>query len=178
MEVFMVQLAYLEPEMTVSFFLENAVPILKEAYDVPGAGKRLLRGFFNPKAHIDLLDGTRYRILSPRQDKRYLNQIAYPLVHWPDKLEVCRLLTPVISRRNKSTLPELLRFTTALDGEGYIFKRSKRLGRAFEIWDGMEMDRIVQRELVRKLVLDATVMASVPALLVLLLPWLDNQFLS
>ena len=172
------QLAYLEPETTVTFRLENAVPILKEEYNVPGAGKVVLKGFFNPKARIELLDGTRYRVLSPRKDERYLNQVAYPIVHWPDKLELCRLLTPVISKRKKNPLPDSLRFTTSLDDEGYIFKRSKRLGRAFAIWDGMEMHRIVQRELAQKLVLDATVMASVPALLVLLLPWLDNQFLS
>ncbi len=136
------------------------------------------RGFFNPKARIETLDGTRYRMLSPKRDARYLNQIAYPVVHWPDKLEICRLLTPVVSKREKSQQPESLRFTTMLDDEAYIFKRSRRLGKSFEIWDGMEMHCIVRRELAQKLVLDATVMIAAPSLFVLLLPWLDNQFSS
>lgn len=172
------QLVYLEPEMTVSFQLENAVPILKEQYDAPGAGRIVLKGFFNPRARIELTDGTRYRVLSPRKDKQYLNQIAYPLVRWPDKAELCRLLTPVVSKQGRNPAPELLRFTARLAQEAYIFRRSKRLGRAFEIWDGMEMSRVVQRDLAHKLVLDATVITPVPAVLVLLLPWLDNQFLS
>jgi hypothetical protein len=177
MEVAMDQLEYLEPGTRVAFRLENAVPILKETYDAPGVGKMTLKGFFNPKAHIETQDGTRYRVLSPRNDPKYLNQIAYPVVHWPDKLEVCRLLTSIISRQEKKQSSKPLRFTTSLNDEAYVLKRSTRLGRAFEIWDGMEMQRVIQRELQQKLILDATVMVAVPALFVLLLPWLDNQIL-
>ena len=107
----MAQSVYLEPETTVSFHLANAVPILKEEYNASGAGKVVLKGFFNPRARIEMLDGTHYRVLSARKDERYLNQVAYPVVRWPDKLELCRLLTPVISKRTKNPLPELLRFS-------------------------------------------------------------------
>ncbi len=173
----MSQLLYLDAGQTVTFELENAVPILRERYASPQAGVIELRGFFNPKAYMETLDGVRYRMLSAKHDKRYPGQIAYPVVRLPDKTELFRLLTPTVALKEKRG-PAKLRFTTVFDDQAYIFKRSTRLGRAFEIWDGMEMHRVVQRERAPKLILDSLVLIEAPALLVLLLPWFDSQFLN
>lgn len=169
---------YIEADTTVTFELQGAIPIFKETYVSAQAGKTVLKGLFSPKAYLETLDGAHYRVLSARRDSERLNEIAYPLVHLPEKTEILRLLTPGIafSERNRQQPP--LRFTCRFDSNAYIFKRTPRLGRAFEIWDGMEMHRIVQRDPQTKLIHDAVVMERVPALFVLLLPWLDNQALN
>lgn len=169
---------YLEPEITVTFELEGAIPIFKETYVSAQAGKTVLKGLFSPRAHLETLDGVQYRMLSPRRDDARPNEVAYPLARLPEKTEILRLLTPsiVFSDRNRQHPP--LRFTCRFDSDVYILRRTPSLGRAFEIWDGMEMHRIVRREHKSKLILDAVVMDRVPVLLVLLLPWLDNQTLS
>ncbi|MBN1933143.1 MAG: hypothetical protein JW934_00685 [Anaerolineae bacterium] len=169
---------YLEPDTLVTFDLEGSLPIFKEAYASPQAGKTVLKGLFASQAHFETLDGAHYRLLSARRDTERLNEIAYPLAHLPEKTEVLRLLTPGIaySERNQQRPP--LRFTCRFGENTYIFKRTPRLGRAFEIWDGMEISRIIQREPKSKLILDALVLERIPALFALLLPWLDNQFLN
>jgi hypothetical protein len=169
-------ITYLEPDTTVTFELEGTLPIFSERYVSPQAGTVILKGFFNPKAHIETLDGARYRMLSPRRDKQYLNQIAYPIVHLPDKTEVFRCRTPVYSLSEKKA-PPTLRYTVTLNNESYIFKRVARLGRVFELWDNMEMQCLVKREPRQKLIADSIVLSPVPVLLVLLLPWMDNQTL-
>jgi hypothetical protein len=42
----------------------------------------------------------------------------------------------------------------------------------------MEMSRLVSREAGRALIADATVLAPIPSVLVLLFPWLDNQAIA
>jgi hypothetical protein len=169
-------IAYLEPDTVVTFELQSTLPIFSERYVSAQAGTVVLKGFFNQKAHIETLHGERYRMVSPRRDKKYPNQIAYPIVHLPDKTEVFRFRTPVYSLSEKTT-PPTLRYTAMVEKESYILKRATRLGRAFEVWDGMEIQCIVKREPRRKLIDDSVILAPVPVLLVLLLPWMDSQTL-
>lgn len=166
-------LNYLEPDTTISFELQGTLPIFKETYVSP-AGKTVLKGLFVPKAYLETTDGITYRVLGARRDRERLNEIAYPLVRLPDKVEVLRLRTPTIAFEARNQARPPLRFTCRTEQDTYILKRTPRLGRAFEIWDGMEMHRVVQREPKPGLVLDALVMERIPALLVLLLPWLDS----
>jgi|GEM_PF-5952311 len=170
-------LIYLEPDTKITFELQGTLPIFKEIY-ISSAGKTVLKGLFAPKAYLETADGTRYRVLGARRDAERLNEIAYPLVRLPDKSEILRLRTPGIAfdARNQTRPP--LRFTCRMGQDTYIFKRTPRLGRAFEIWDGMEMYRVVQRESQPRLVLDALVMERIPSVFVLLLPWLDSLFLT
>ena len=97
--------------------------------------------------------------------------IAYPLVRLPGKVEVCRLLTPIQLDKGH---PQL-RFTTTLDDQHYIFRQVSLGQRGFELWDSMEMQRLVQREPGRALIADLRILAPIPVLLALLFPWLDSQ---
>jgi hypothetical protein len=165
---------YLPENTRVSLELQGSLPLFRERYVSPQAGTVVLKGIFNQTAHLELLDGSRYRLLSPRQDREYPNQMAYPLVRLPEKAEVCRLRTPI--KLEEGHVPRL-RYTTMLDGENYVFTQITAGQRGFELWDGMEMQQLVRRERGRGLLPDLTVLTPVPALLVLLFPWLDNQTL-
>lgn len=165
-------LVYLEQDMRVTFSLEGTLPILRERYVSPQAGTVVLKGFFNQSAHMETPNGTRYRTLSPRKDRHYLGQMAYPIVRLPDKAEVCRLRTPI--KLQEGLVPRL-RFTTTLDDQQYVFRQIAPGRRGFELWDGMEVQRLVKREPGGSLVADLTILVPVPAMLVLLFPWLDNQ---
>ena len=65
-----------------------------------------------------------------------------------------------------------------LDDRKYVFKQVGRGQRGFELWDGMEMEKLVDRPPSAKLMPDLIVLAPVPAILVLLFPWLDGQALT
>ena len=156
----------------VTFNLEGALPIFQERYVSPQAGTVVLRGFFNQRAILEPPGGARYRTLAPRKDKEQLNQLAYPVVRLPDKVEVCRLLSPL--HLSKGQTPQM-RFTTLLDDQYYIFKQVGAGQRGYELWDSMEIDRLVRVEPGGSLVPNLRVYAPVPALLVLLFPWLANQ---
>jgi hypothetical protein len=163
---------YLPEGTRVSFRLQNALPLFREHYAASGAGEVILKGLFNQSAHLELLDGTRYRTLPPRKDERYAQQIAYPVVLLPGKTQVCRLLTPIDLEQGRT--PQL-RYTTVLDDQQYVFRQVSPGRRGFELWDGMEMQKLVRREKSMSLIADLTVLLPVPTLLVLLFPWLDNQ---
>lgn len=156
----------------VTFELEGALPLFQERYVSPQVGTVVLRGFFNQRAFLEPLGDARYRTLSPRKDKEQLNKLAYPVVRLPEKVEVFRLLTPL--HLDKGKLPQL-RFTTLLDDQYYIFKQVSAGARGYELWDSMEVERLVQVEPGGSLVPNLRVNAPVPALLVLLFPWLANQ---
>ncbi len=162
---------------TVQFSLENSFPLLTERYAASDAGVVEIKGLFNQKAHLETLHGQKYRMRSPRRDPRYLNQLVYPIVQLPGQVEVFCLRTPMITRSEQRSMP-LLRFVTLLDDESFVFKRTGQNRREFEVWDGMEIQRLVQRGATPKLVADAMVLQDVPDVLVLLLPWLDSQSIA
>jgi len=162
----------LAEDTLVTFNLEGALPIFQERYVSPQAGVVVLRGFFNQRAILEPPSGTRYRTLAPRKDKQQLNMLAYPVVRLPDRVEVCRLLSPL--RLDKGQTPQL-RFTTLLDNQYFIFKQVGAGQRGYELWDSMEVERLVRVEPGGSLVPNLRVCAPVPALLVLLFPWLANQ---
>jgi hypothetical protein len=156
----------------VTFNLEGALPIFQERYVSLQAGTVVLRGFFHQRAFLEPLGGARYRTLAPRKDKERLDMLAYPVVRLPDRVEVCRLLSPL--HLDKGQTPQL-RFTTLLDDQYYIFKQVSAGQRGYELWDSMEVERLVRTEPGGSLIPNLRVYAPVPALLVLLFPWLVNQ---
>jgi hypothetical protein len=161
------------PEDTlVTFELQGELPIFQERYVSPQAGTVVLRGFFNQSAHMELPDGTRYRTLSARKDEEHVNQLAYPIVRLPGRLQVCRLRTPL--DLDKGQVPKL-RFVTLLEDQYYVFRQITAGQRGFELWDSMEMSRLVQREPGGSLVSNLRVLAPVPTFFLLLFPWLDSQ---
>jgi len=157
---------------SVTFNLEGALPILQERYVSPQAGTVVLRGFFNQRAFLEPPGGDRYRTLSPRKDKEQLNKLAYPVVRLADKAEVFRLLSPL--HFEKGQTPQM-RYTALLDNQYYIFKQVSAGQRGYELWDSMEMERLVQVEPGGSLGPHFRGNVPVPALLVLLFPWLANQ---
>ena len=164
---------YLQEGTRVTFELANTVPILREEYVSPGVGTVTVKGIFNQSAHIETTDGTRFRTLQPRKDKDRPDQLTYPVVYLPSKDPAFRLLSP-LEYAGSGRIPRL-RFTTALDDQSYLFKPISADQRAFDLWDGMETVRLVTRERGGSFILDATVLAPVPSVLVLLFPWLDSQ---
>jgi len=168
-------LHYLPKNTRVRFELLGALPIFRERYVSPQAGTVVLQGFFNQTAHLELQDGTRYRTLSPKRDEKHLDQLAYRVIRWADRTDVCRLLTPI--RLGKGTTPRL-RYTTILDNQRYVFRPVGIAQQRFELWNGLETQKLVQRESSRTLVADLTVLCPVPTLLVLLFPWLDHQHVT
>ena len=163
---------YLLEDTLVTFDLEGSLPIFREQYVSSQAGKIVLKGLFNQSAHLEMKDGTRYRTLSPKRDKERFNEMAYRLVRLPERIEVCRLLTPI--KLEQGRIPQL-RFTTSLDNRYYIFRQITAGQRGFELWGSMEMNRLIEREPGGSLIASLRVLAPVPTLLVLLFPWLDNQ---
>jgi hypothetical protein len=164
---------YVKEDTRVSFELQGSLPIFRERYVSPQVGTVVLKGLFNQTAHIETREGTRYRTLQPKKDKEHPTEIAYPVIHVPPRDEAFRLFSPLKFTDGGST--PRLRFTTTLDNQHYIFKQIRPGQRGFELWDSMEMNKLIQREQGRVLIADATVLVSVPAVLVLLFPWLDNQ---
>lgn len=165
------QIEYLPENEQITFELQGQLPILREEYASPKAGKVVLKGLFNQSAHIELLDGTRYRTLGAKKGDRMSNELIYPVVRLPDKVEVTRLRTPL--HLQKGVVPRL-RYTVALDGQQYVFKQVSPGQRGFELWDGMEMQKYVERGK-PALIPDVILLASVPVLLVMLFPWVDSQ---
>ena len=167
------RIKYIPKETLITFELQGALPIFRETYHSPQVGTVILKGLLNQSAHIELEDGARYRTLSPRKDKLYPTDLTYPVVHLPDKSAVFYMRTPL--NLPKGTIPRL-RFTTSLDEQQYVFKQISPGQRGFELWDGMEMNKLVEREISSaKLIPNLTVLVPVPALLILLFPWLDSQ---
>lgn len=156
----------------VQFNLEGALPLFQERYVSPQAGTVVLRGFFNQRAFLEPPGQARYRTLAPRKDKEQLNKLAYPVVRLPGKVEVFRLLTPL--HFEKGRLPQM-RYTALLENQLYVFKQVSAGQRGYELWDSMEMERLVEIEPGGSLVPNLRVNVSVPAVLVLLFPWLANQ---
>ncbi len=166
------RLRYVPENTRVRFELQTSVPIFREQYHSPELGTVLLVGLFNQKARLELLDGRRYRTLGPRKIDNYPNDLVYPVVHMPDKSKAFLLHSPL--RFQKGSLPRM-RFSTQLDGHDYVFRQISAGQRGFEMWDGMEMNKLVNREAPTKLMPDLTVLVPVPAVLLLLFPWLDSQ---
>jgi hypothetical protein len=166
---------YLSENTKVHLKLEGTLPIFRERYVSPQAGTVELRGFWNPTAHLELLDGTRYRTLSPKRDEADFDQMAYPIVHSLDKSSVCRVRTPIVHR--PGTDPRL-RYKVTLYDQQYVYRQLRPGQRGFELWDALEVNRLVRRESARTLVPELFVLSPVPTLLVLLFPWLDHQHLT
>lgn len=156
----------------ITFNLEGALPIFQERYVSPQAGTVVLRGFFNQRAWLEPIGGERYRTLGPRKDKEQLDKLAYPVVRLPDKVEEFRLLSPL--HLDKGRLPQM-RYTALLDDQYYVFKQVSAGQRGYELWDSMEAERLVQIEPGGSLVPNFRANTPVPALLVLLFPWLASQ---
>jgi hypothetical protein len=166
------RLRYVSEDTRVSFELQTSLPIFREKYHSAELGTCLLVGLFNQKARLELLDGRRYRTLGPRKIDNYPNDLVYPVVHMPDKSEAFLLHSPL--HFQKGSVPRL-RFSTQLDGHDYVFRQISAGQRGFELWDGMEMNKLVRREAPTKLMPDLSVLYPVPAVLLLLFPWLDSQ---
>ena len=117
-----IEQAQFVPENTrVTFELQNQLPIFREDYRADGVGTVTLRGLFNQRAQITLLDGTRYRTLGARKIADFPTDLVYPLVQVaPHKEEVCLLHTPL--HLPPGSVPQL-RFWTTLDGEQYVFRQ-------------------------------------------------------
>jgi hypothetical protein len=156
----------------VTFNLEGPLPIFQERYVSPQAGTVVLRGLFNQRAFLETLDGLRFRTLIARKDKEQFDKLAYPVLRLPEKTEAFRLLSPL--HLDKGQVPQL-RYTVLLENEYYIFKQVSAGQRGYELWDSMEMQRLVQIEPGGSLVPNFRVNVAVPALLVLLFPWMASQ---
>jgi hypothetical protein len=169
----MSSISYLAENTRVHFTLASALPILSERYESAQAGSVVLKGFFNQTAHMQLLDGTRYRTLAPRQDDERPDRLAYPIVGVPAKVELCRVRVPI--RRESASTP--MRYTVVLDEQEFVFKQIGAARHGFELWDGSEMHRLVRREPSTTLLADLTLLIPVPTILVLLFPWLESQIL-
>ena len=167
--------AFLAENTRVTFELQGGLPIFREEYASPQAGKVVLKGLFNQSAHLELLDGSRYRTRSPKKLDKFPTDLVYPLVQLPSKTEVLLLRTPL--KLNKGSVPRL-HFSTTLDGQRYVFRQTRPGRRGFELWDGLEVEKLVNREGSSKLVPDLMVLSSVPVLLVLLFPWLDSHTIT
>jgi len=163
---------YIESGTRVTFELGDGLPIFREEYRSPQAGTVVLKGLFNQSARMELLDGTSYRTLSARKVNRYPTDLVYPVVHLPDRSELCLLRTPL--RYDKGSVPRL-RFSTQLDGQGYIFKQVTPGQRGFELWDNLEMNKLVTRPASAKIVRDLEVVEPIPVVFALLFPWFDSQ---
>jgi hypothetical protein len=163
---------YLESGTRVTFELGGGLPIFREEYRSPQAGTVVLKGLFNQSAHMELLDGTRYRTLSVRKYSEYPTEIVYPVVYLPDKSELCLLRTPI--HYDKGSAPRL-RFVTDLDGQGYVFKQITAGQRGFELWDILEMNKLVTRPASAKLIRDLDIVEPIPTVFALLFPWFDSQ---
>jgi len=168
-------IAFLAENTRVTFELQGRLPILWEEYASPQAGKVVLKGLFNQSAHLELLDGSRYRTRSPKKIDKFPTDLVYPLVELPSKTEVLLLRTPL--KLNKGSVPRL-RFSTTVDGQRYVYRQVSPGRRGFELWDGLEVEKLVNREASSKLVPDLVVLSSVPVLLVLLFPWLDSHTIT
>lgn len=166
------RLTYVPENTRIHFELRTSVPIFREEYHAPELGTCLLVGLFNQKARLELLDGRRYRTRGPRKIDDYPNDLVYPVVHMPDKSRAFRLHSPL--HLQKGSLPRM-RFSTQLDGHDYVFRQISAGQRGFQLWDGMEMNKLVDRGPPTKLMPDLTVLFPVPAVLLLLFPWLDSQ---
>lgn len=162
---------YLPENSRVTFELRGRFPILREQYVSPQAGTVVLKGFFNPSAHLLLLDGTRYRTLAARRDDQSRNQIAYPVVALPDRTEVCRLRTPL---RDSAGGTSTFRYTITLDGASYVLRLAGADRRQVELWNSLETQKLAQRQASSSLIPDVVLSAPVPTLLVLLFPWFQN----
>jgi hypothetical protein len=167
--------AFLAENTRVTFELQGGLPIFREEYASPQAGKVVLKGLFNQSAHLELLDGSRYRTRQPRKVEKFPTDLVYPLVRLPSKTEVLLLRTPL--KLGQGSVPRL-RFSTTLDGQRYVFRQVSPGRRGFELWDGLEVQKLVNRGASSKLVPDLMVLSSVPVLLVLLLPWLDSHTIT
>jgi len=165
---------HLPQDTRVTFKLQNRLPIFREHYTSAQAGTVILKGFFHQTAHIELLDGSRFRLANPRRDDEYPDHLAYPLIRLPERTEVCRLRTPL---RLEGSTPRL-RYTTVLENTRYVFRQISAGKRGFELWDSIEMTRLVERIPGSVLLSELIIHAPVPAVLVLLFPWLDSQLMS
>jgi hypothetical protein len=164
---------YIAEGTCVTFELCGTLPIFRETYHSPQAGTVVLKGLFNQSAHIELEGGARFRTLSPRKAPAYPTELSYPVVCMPDKRAICTLRTPL--KLDKGSVPKL-RFVTSLDDQPYVFRQITAGQRGFELWDGLEVNKLVERDTSpAKLIRDSNVLIPVPALLIMLLPWLDNQ---
>ena len=167
------RVVYIPEETLVTFELQGSLPIFRETYVSPQAGTVVLRGLINQRAFITLEDGSQYRTLVPRKVHDYPMDLTYPVVHLPDKTPALYLRTPL--KTAKDGVPSL-RFTTSFDDRQYVYRQVSPSRRGFELWDGLGMQKLVERPASPpKLMSDLTVLVSVPALLVLLFPWLDSQ---
>lgn len=166
------RLTYVPEHTRVQFELQTGFPLFREKYSSPDLGTVLLKGLFNQRAHLELLNGARYRTLSPRKLDEYPTDLVYPVVHMPDKSRAFLLHSPL--HFQKGSLPRM-RFWTRLDDQDYVFRQISAGQRGFEMWDGLEMNKLVNREAPTKLMPDLTILAPVPAVLLLLFPWFDSQ---
>jgi hypothetical protein len=166
---------YLSEGTVVTFELDGSLPIFREPYVSQHAGKVVLKGLIHQSAHLETKDGTRYRTLPARRDRDRLSEIAYPLIRLQDRVEVCRLLTPIEIDHNRSAR---LRYYTMLDNRRFIWRQISPGQRGADLWDGTETARLVERTTGGSLIAPLRLLAPVPVLVVLLFPWLDNQMMT
>jgi len=166
---------YLPENTHVTFELFGRFPLFREQYRSPQAGTVLLKGFLNPAAHLELLDGTRYRTLAAQRDEQDRNQLAYPLVSLPDKAEVCRLRTPI---KRPAGGAARWHYTTTLDSVTYVIRQAGADRREIELWNNLETQKLVRRQTSGSLIPDLELLTPVPVLLVLLFPWFQNLALT
>jgi hypothetical protein len=162
---------YLPENTRVTFELRGHFPLLREQYVSPQAGTVTLKGFLNPAAHLELLDGTRYRTLAAKRDEQYRDQMAYQVISLPDKTEMCRLRTLI---RFPASGTARWRYTATLDGVTYVVRQAGSDRREIELWNGVETQKLVRRQTSSSLIPDLDLLAPVPTLLVLLFPWFQN----
>jgi hypothetical protein len=162
---------YLPENTHVTFELFGRFPLFREQYRSSQAGTVVLKGFLNPAAHLELLDGTRYRTLAAKRDEQDHGQLAYPVISLPDKTEVFRLRTPI--RPSKGGAARW-RYTTTLDSVTYVLRQASSDRREIELWNGLETQKLVRRKTGGSLIPDLELLAPVPALLALLFPWFQN----
>ena len=162
---------YLPENTHVTYELYGRFPLLREQYRSPQAGTVVLKGFLNPAAHLELLDGTRYRTLAAKRDEQDRNQMAYPVISLPDKAEVCRLRTPIKLPTGGSVR---WRYTTTLDSITYVIRQAGSDRREIELWNSLETQKLVRRQTSSSLIPDLDLLAPVPVLVVLLFPWFQN----
>ena len=162
---------YLPENTTIHFELQGSLPLFRERYFSPQAGMVTIKGIINQTALLKPKGSQACRISSSAREDRDNRRIAYPIVSLTDRSELLRLLTP--AQLEKGTVPQL-RYGAVLDGRQYMFTQIQSGRREFDLWDGPERHKIVHQES-GYLVGDLKILTTVPTLLVLLFPWLNNQ---
>ena len=154
----------------VEFRILNRFPLFREVYGANGLGTIEVTGTIRQQAKISVEDGSVYRLrATSRLAGRDGSHFSYAIRN-QDGSANYRLITPLRSANDAGAAqPETYRIV--LEETEYAFRQKTPGRRGFSIVDGSEQNTLVSTDGSNGIAVHYTV----PALLVLLLPWVDNQ---